>query len=839
MADVGLEHKFEKLIKEMVAGMPDVESAEQLKQGLRRHWEKPPLEELELISRRTYNLREARLLLFFPEPVDMLAYVAFINGGGKGTPSNHPQNKLRKPFLAMLYMHHARSWRLMREFIREGGLIALAMGLEDDSPPLRAQYVDTFMQLTSCELHDWFHEPVLEPAVHKRFVDLASPGTRFVQALAANLGEKSPFPGGSYFCLQILAFWLSLVRYFYCEQKVLRLGAGLMAILEEWATTPGLPEEELELAAKLRDDFGRFPTVEVMSGQFVIGAAGTGTGMSPEEMLAKFEAQAADTSRALTVAEGGAGAPPEPAAAELDEPQIAELLEVEGAPGAGAVAERPTTAVEAERVVMAPFAGRSGGAPKTAPAPAAPAEGTLAAATATPANVNAPAAAGNSASQEDEDDGAVACPIDESLILSASESARGDAPAPGQPDAARAAALKKEGNDAFGRGAWAEALRAYSQALEAAAPAEVHLILSNRTAAALKLASAVRSGAAPALPADAYYASSRSTSEYLRTLRAHSEAAQVTADGAAAALIARALEDARRCVRMHPAYIKGHYRLGLALLEANQPAEAVAALEAGLGRAPQNDELRAALRNARAAQETARRGALKTAKEMAAKEAPAFAVATAAPNPTAPAPTPPPLAVADGQEAATAAAAAAAAAAAVTGAGAKVAETPTKKPAIDYEKVAAVATKVADAAAASAAAAASSAPLPSSAQAFEREWKALVAAGSVAAQQSWLARLPSAHYAPLFKESLTEATLLSLLNALDTALKGSSGAAEVEAAGSTATQVLEGLASTRRFGMLLMFLDAKQKAVVKTVFGQLAKLGTPASAALKEAWEQK
>ena len=64
MADVGLEHKFEKLIKEMVAGMPDVESAEQLKQGLRRHWEKPPLEELELISRRTYNLREARLLLF-------------------------------------------------------------------------------------------------------------------------------------------------------------------------------------------------------------------------------------------------------------------------------------------------------------------------------------------------------------------------------------------------------------------------------------------------------------------------------------------------------------------------------------------------------------------------------------------------------------------------------------------------------------------------------------------------------------------------------------------------------------------------------------------------------
>jgi hypothetical protein len=73
----------------------------------------------------------------------------------------------------------------------------------------------------------------------------------------------------------------------------------------------------------------------------------------------------------------------------------------------------------------------------------------------------------------------------------------------------------------------------------------------------------------------------------------------------------------------------------------------------------------------------------------------------------------------------------------------------------------------------------------------------------------------------------------------ETAVVTAAVAAEVEAACSTATQVLEGLASTRRFGMLLMFLDAKQKAVVKTVFGQLAKLGTPASAALKEAWEQK
>ena len=46
---------------------------------------------------------------------------------------------------------------------------------------------------------------------------------RFVSQIEANVGAKSVFPGGSYYVLQILAFWLSLLRYFYCEQRVLRL----------------------------------------------------------------------------------------------------------------------------------------------------------------------------------------------------------------------------------------------------------------------------------------------------------------------------------------------------------------------------------------------------------------------------------------------------------------------------------------------------------------------------------------------------------------------------------------------------------------------------------------
>ena len=54
-----------------------------------------------------------------------------------------------------------------------------------------------------------------------------------------------------------------------------------------------------------------------------------------------------------------------------------------------------------------------------------------------------------------------------------------------------------------------------------------------------------------------------------------------------------------------------------------------------------------------------------------------------------------------------------------------------------------------------------------------------------------------------------------------------------------ATCVLEGLASTRRFELLLMFLDDKQKALVKRVFKELERLGAPASERLKGVWEQK
>jgi hypothetical protein len=159
MVAPSVEENFQRLLQDVREGMPDEESAAQIITGFQRHWDKPPLKEIEMLLQRTTNLHDARLLLFFPEPVDMIRFVTLIQRAPTGAPPEHPQNKVRVPFLALLYMQHVKNWPLMRAFIQEGGLRALADSFADDNIYLRAQAVDTMMQLTNTELHDWFKDP--------------------------------------------------------------------------------------------------------------------------------------------------------------------------------------------------------------------------------------------------------------------------------------------------------------------------------------------------------------------------------------------------------------------------------------------------------------------------------------------------------------------------------------------------------------------------------------------------------------------------------------------------------------------------------------------------------
>ena len=158
-----VEENFQRLLQDVREGMPDEESAAQITTGFQRHWDKPPLTEIEMLLQRTTSLHDARLLLFFPEPVDMIRFVTLVQRAPAGAPPDHPQNKVRVPFLALLYMQHVKNWPLMRAFIQEGGLRALADSFADDNIYLRAQAVDTMMQLTNTELHDWFKDPAEVP----------------------------------------------------------------------------------------------------------------------------------------------------------------------------------------------------------------------------------------------------------------------------------------------------------------------------------------------------------------------------------------------------------------------------------------------------------------------------------------------------------------------------------------------------------------------------------------------------------------------------------------------------------------------------------------------------
>ena len=100
-----------------------------------------------------------------------------------------------------------------------------------------------------------------------------------------------------------------------------------------------------------------------------------------------------------------------------------------------------------------------------------------------------------------------------------------------------------------------------------------------------------------------------------------------------------------------------------------------------------------------------------------------------------------------------------------------------------------------------------------------------------------------ASYASVFGQSLSEPTLVSILEALEAIVQGGSdqgtGGAVDEPTATLLLQVLGGLASTRRFEMMLMFLDKPQLARVGRLFGTLHAAKTEVPPALASAWGQK
>ncbi|KAL3922877.1 MAG: hypothetical protein SGPRY_004402 [Prymnesium sp.] len=597
------------------------------------------------------------------------------------------------------------------------------------------------MQLTSTELHDWFAEPVLEPKLHRRFLDLAGTEVNFVRAIEENFNEgKGFFPGSSFYALQILAFWLSLLRYFYCKDRVLRLGSKLMDLIKRWAALEGLSTEEHDLATKLVDDFGRFPTVENLSDQF-IGAAG----VSDDPVAASVETSAASNAPFEVDPSGEAGG--------------------------------------SSRFAKEPRRGQFSSSPN------------------------------NSQPEESDSSPSFSPPIDAMETTSSPSvptSSRSPRSLGGKPlvltDRRSADQLKQQGNAALEKahrppsspsiphaplipqGEVQEAIRCYTAALDICLPSARHVLLCNRSAAHLRLATA----------------GSDTTSTPLASNNRWAEARRLPL----------AMADARESTKLNPKSVKGHFREGQALSLLGQHAAATVAYEAALSLSPYSDELREALRASREAGETERRASLRQAKEEGGAV---------------------PLPMAGGRGA------------------------PPKGRAVDFTQAVATAARAAELVAAKKQQQAETSPsaslliegsggtcrggtgsggaggggtssrgignggtgcggqeFPKSYQQFELKWKEMQCC-PVDERLQWLTHLTVEGYAPLFKECLTESTLASLIDCFQVL---NAAVHEACSAGTSkcVLQALEGLSSTRRFGMLLMFLDSDRRAAVARIF---------------------
>lgn len=221
--------------------------------------------------RERFTPDRARVLMFFPEPLDMAVYPRLVACPPPGAPMEHPQAGTQISFLAMLYLFHVKSWPHAKEFILAGGLDSLAATFVTENLYLRGQALDTFHQLTGHEGFDWFRDARSEEdsRLHAALRGLAA--SNFLDLLCQN--SPSPFPGASFLCLQIMAFWLSWMRALWTGKRPLLLSRKLMDKLRAWlppvigagagpAVGSEAESEERALMDKLVEDFSRFPCAE-------------------------------------------------------------------------------------------------------------------------------------------------------------------------------------------------------------------------------------------------------------------------------------------------------------------------------------------------------------------------------------------------------------------------------------------------------------------------------------------------------------------------------------------------------------------------------------------------
>eukprot|EP01138_Halocafeteria_seosinensis_P009804 gb/GECG01010015.1/.p1 GENE.gb/GECG01010015.1/~~gb/GECG01010015.1/.p1 ORF type:complete len:898 (+),score=142.52 gb/GECG01010015.1/:1-2694(+) len=240
-----------------------------------------------------------RKILFFPEKLEMNFYKVVLHAQFTTYGGDSLLN-LQKIFLAIFYLVHLQQrnsksgmWEVIAPFLTNdntaamslktvpvksvheysnGGFHALCSMFLAKNLQMRSQAVDAFYQLTAVEEVDWHKPPSTErlKQLHWNLFELID--TPFLLYLANN--RDSSYPGGSFCCLQIIAWWLSWLRLLHSDGKF-RLAESFLSFLREWKKIAEdsvelmndnnereRQRQEAELANRLVEDFSRFGTVE-------------------------------------------------------------------------------------------------------------------------------------------------------------------------------------------------------------------------------------------------------------------------------------------------------------------------------------------------------------------------------------------------------------------------------------------------------------------------------------------------------------------------------------------------------------------------------------------------
>lgn len=269
--------RFEAFLE--VASPPDLppDMAAQIRAGLARQYDAPPVEQTALVLRSNCTVDRLRQMIYWPTEEDAELYPALIRSPPPGAPSTHPSARTQVTFLMATYLRHAKDRRFAEAFVLAGGLASLVPLLVHPNLHLRGQAMETFVQFTDEALFPW-HEPPraqssTDKAMHQRMLELAKQAlvpnltANVVSPLARKEGDGEnvendapTFPGGSGLALRAFAFFASYLRLRHCPGNVLRLSSELLSVLRSVAddASGARSADERTLAKTLHDDFSRF-----------------------------------------------------------------------------------------------------------------------------------------------------------------------------------------------------------------------------------------------------------------------------------------------------------------------------------------------------------------------------------------------------------------------------------------------------------------------------------------------------------------------------------------------------------------------------------------------------